>query len=35
MGHKAILHIFSTSNNVLITAKDLTGEEKILSLIHI
>ena len=29
MGHKAILHIFSTSNNVLITATDLTGAETI------
>ena len=27
MGHKAILHIFSTYNNVLITATDLTGAE--------
>ncbi|HIN04323.1 MAG TPA: 30S ribosomal protein S11, partial [Candidatus Poseidoniales archaeon] len=25
MGHKAILHIFTTYNNVLITATDLTG----------
>ncbi len=29
MGHKAILHIFSTTNNVLITATDLTGAETI------
>ena len=29
MGHKAILHIFSTFNNVLITATDLTGAETI------
>tara|TARA_B110000263_G_scaffold89858_1_gene78530 strand:+ start:366 stop:650 length:285 start_codon:yes stop_codon:yes gene_type:complete len=29
MGHKAILHIFSTHNNVLITATDLTGAETI------
>jgi small subunit ribosomal protein S11 len=29
MGHKAILHIYSTSNNVLITATDLTGAETI------
>ena len=27
MGHKAILHIYSTFNNVLITATDLTGAE--------
>ena len=27
MGHKAVLHIFSTYNNVLITATDLTGAE--------
>ena len=45
MGHKAILHIYSTFNNVLITATDLTGSETVckvsggmvtkLSLIHI
>ena len=29
MGHKAILHIFTTFNNVLITATDLTGAETI------
>ena len=29
MGHKAILHIFSTFNNVLITDTDLTGAETI------
>ena len=29
MGHKAILHIFSTFNNVLNTATDLTGAETI------
>ena len=29
MGHTAILHIFSTFNNVLITATDLTGAETI------
>ena len=29
MGHKAILQIFSTFNNVLITATDLTGAETI------
>ena len=29
MGHKAILHIFSTFNNVLITATDLSGAETI------
>ena len=29
MGHKAILHIYSTFNNVLITATDLTGAETI------
>ncbi|HJM13017.1 MAG TPA: 30S ribosomal protein S11 [Candidatus Thalassarchaeaceae archaeon] len=29
MGHKAILHVFSTFNNVLITATDLTGAETI------
>ena len=29
MGHKAILHIFSTTNNVLITATDLTGAQPI------
>ena len=29
MGHKEILHIYSTSNNVLITATDLTGAETI------
>ncbi len=29
MGHRAILHIFSTFNNVLITATDLTGAETI------
>ena len=28
MGHKAILHIFSTFNNVLITATDLTGAKQ-------
>ena len=28
MGHKAILHIFSTSNNVLITATDLTEQKQ-------
>ena len=27
MGHKAVLHIFSTYNTVLITATDLTGAE--------
>ncbi len=27
MGHKAILHILSTYNNVLMTATDLTGAE--------
>ena len=29
MGHKAILHIYSTFNNVLITATDLTGAETV------
>ena len=29
MSHKAILHIYSTFNNVLITATDLTGCETI------
>jgi len=29
MGHKAILHIHSTFNNVLLTATDLTGCETI------
>jgi len=29
MSHKAILHIFSTYNNVLMTATDLTGAETI------
>ncbi|MDP6662166.1 MAG: 30S ribosomal protein S11 [Candidatus Thalassarchaeaceae archaeon] len=29
MGHKAILHMFSTTNTVLITATDLTGAETI------
>ena len=29
MGHKAIVHIFSSHNNILITATDLTGAETI------
>ena len=29
MPHKAILHIFTTHNNVLMTATDLTGSETI------
>ena len=29
MSHKAILHIFTTHNNVLMTATDLTGSETI------
>ena len=40
MTRKAILHIYTTHNNVLMTATDLTGAETIckvsgLSLIHI
>ena len=29
MGRKAVLHIFTTYNNVLMTATDLTGAETI------
>ena len=29
MGHKAIIHIYSTRNNILMTATDLTGAETI------
>ena len=34
MGHKAVLHIFSTYNNVLITATDLTGAETLACLLY-
>ena len=29
MGRKAVLHIFTTYNNVLMTATDLTGAETV------
>ena len=29
MGHKAVVHIFTSHNNILITATDLTGAETI------